>query len=114
MEPSGVFISSEKKTKANLSRFIVLLREKCSDNMHDEGAVGITASGAWEMRPDHIHRKATDLGDARSRFILENQPGQRIYWNCEALRIEPMHCSFRRTNMAQFGPSGALGSRGLG
>jgi hypothetical protein len=68
---------------------IAHLTVKCGGNIHDKGAVEVTASSVAERGENwRAFRNAADLG-TDSCFWSNDRPGQWICWDFKALRIEP-------------------------
>jgi hypothetical protein len=61
---------------------------KCGGNVHDKGAVEITASSVFG---DYAPRNAAELVDRHSLFRSEKEPGQWSWFDFNGLRIEPAH-----------------------
>jgi hypothetical protein len=64
---------------------------KCGGNVHDKGAVEITASSVLYGKPQN----AADFGDKDLYFLSQEKPGQWICWDFKMLRIEPTHYTIR-------------------
>jgi hypothetical protein len=54
--------------KMPASDVIAHLMAKCGGNVHDKGAVEITASSVWDDPP----RNAADLGNTNSWFVSDD------------------------------------------
>jgi hypothetical protein len=80
-------------TSDPLSGLISHLTTKCGGNVHDKGAVEITASSPESGAP----WSTADLG-TNSYFHSKNEPGEWICWDFKALRIEPTHYTIRTWN----------------
>jgi hypothetical protein len=75
-------------TSDPLGGLVSHLTTKCGGNVHDKGAVEITASS---VDGDNRPLNAADLGDTHSSYFSQNEPGAWIDWDFKALRIEPTH-----------------------
>jgi hypothetical protein len=71
---------------------IAHLMVKCGGNVHNKGAVEITASSV--AGSSCAPRKAADLVTV-SIFLSQNESGGWICWDFKVLRIEPRHCTLR-------------------
>jgi hypothetical protein len=78
-----------KSGKMPAGGVIAHLTAKYGGNLHDNGAVEITASSVGHS--DCTPRNAADLGNKDSYFCSDDKPGQWISWDFKALRIEPTH-----------------------
>jgi hypothetical protein len=74
---------------------IAHLTAKCGGNVHEKGAVEITASSVYRNNSSYAPPNAADLGDKDSIFHSDNEPAEWIGWDFKALRIEPTHYTIR-------------------
>jgi hypothetical protein len=74
---------------APFNGIVSFLTTKCWGNVHDKGAVKMTASSVVDDDIDSYPRNAAHLGDTDSNFTSADKTGQWIYWDFKTLRIEP-------------------------
>ena len=73
---------------------IAYLTKNCGGNVHDKGAVEITASSVWDNTSTFHPKNAADLGTG-SFFCSKNEPNSWICYDFKKLRVTPKRYSVR-------------------
>jgi hypothetical protein len=77
-----------------LSEIINHLISRFGGNVHDRGAVNITANRPYSDNPGHAAKNVADFG-TNSCFYSVNEPNQWICFDFKAMKIRPTHYSIR-------------------